>query len=321
MKALRVFPAAALAVGSIALAVMPAAASGVGDRHHGHHQSATCTGSAASPGVLSGTYSGNVWINGVCLVNGGAATVDGNLFVTPGSALAAVFANNDVSGSGTSSLTVLKNVVVGKGATFFLGCEPTYFPCLDDPGAQTGPGTLTSNGTIGGNLIAAGALGVIVHASTIGKNALLLGGGYGNSCVTPTDSPSNSPSLEVWAKTANSAPYSDIEDATIGGNAVVAGLTSCWLGINRVTVDRNALVLHNTLNDPDAIEILGSDVHHNLVCLGNSPTLWDSSQAAFGQRGLYPRTSQPNTVGGKRLGQCVLASPASQGGTPGPGAF
>lgn len=332
MKALRLLPALALAAGTMAF-VSPAGASthgasDHGDHHgwhglswhheHGHH-GAVCTGTLSAPGVLTGTYAGNVVVNGVCLVNQGAASISGNLTITQGSAVVSAFGLDDATGTGNSSLSVGKNVFVADGATLIMGCEPNFFSCLDDPAASTG-GTLTSTGSIGGSLFGDEALAVVVHASTIGRDAVSWGGGYGNNCATPTSSPSNSVSLQLWATVANSAPYTDFEDTSIHGSETVASLTSCWLGTARVKIGRDLLMLKNTLNDPDAIEILSNTVDHNLVCFGNT-SVWDSAEASFGQTTVYPRTAEPNTVGHHRLGQCVLASPATQGGTPGPGPF
>jgi hypothetical protein len=62
--------------------------------------------------------------------------------------------------------------MVQNGATVFMGCEPIFFTCLDDASAATGPGTLTSNGTVGGNVFGFHALAVVVHASSVGDNAI-----------------------------------------------------------------------------------------------------------------------------------------------------
>src|SRR5436190_1044092 len=45
----------------------------------------TCSGTFDNPGVLSGTYSTNVFVNGACRT-GGPTTVEGNVFVLAGSA-------------------------------------------------------------------------------------------------------------------------------------------------------------------------------------------------------------------------------------------
>ena len=81
-------------------------------------------------------------VTGVCAVNDGQVVVTGDVTVEAGAALVAAFANNDVGGSGTSSLTVDGNIDVGTGATLLLGCEATHFACVDDPN-QSNP-TLNS---------------------------------------------------------------------------------------------------------------------------------------------------------------------------------
>jgi hypothetical protein len=312
MKALRLLPTFALATMSILAVSAPAQAAPRGG-------TATCSGSVASPGVLVGSYASNVVVSGACIVPAGPAMVNGNVTVTSGSVLVAAFGQN------SSSLTVTGNVIVQIGATAILGCEPFFFTCVDDPNAQNG-GTLTSTTAIGGNIIGNGALAVVVHASTVGGNIVENGGGPGVTCVPPADSPSNTPSMELWATLPNppgpqgQPPYSDYEDTSVHGNAIVTGLGTCWLGLNRLDVGGNMIVNSNQLADPDGIEILSNNVSNNLICQQNS-FVWDSSEASLGQLGLYPCTPQPNTVGGHRIGQCVLASPATEGGPPGPGPF
>ena len=83
--------------------------------------------------------------------------------------------------------------------------------------------------------------------------------------------------------------------------------------LRRVYVDRN-----NKLGDPDAIEIEANHVGKNLSCQGNS-SVWDSHELSMTSN--FPRGPSPNTVHGKRSGQCVLATPTTMGGPSGPGAF
>ncbi|HEY7948479.1 MAG TPA: hypothetical protein VID75_12450 [Acidimicrobiales bacterium] len=288
--------------GTLALSASPAAASG--------SRRPVCVGTPQSPGVLAGDYRSGVVIQGVCAVNQGLATVHGTLTVTPGSALVAAFALNDKTGKGSSRLSVIGRIHVGAGGTLILGCEPNFFTCVDDPGAATG-GTLSSPGLVHGNVIATGALGVIIHDTTINGIVRESGGGGGVTCQTPTTG--------IWAL-FGSAPYSDYEDTSIHGDVTVTGLHTCWTGLARDPVSGSLTISHNQLADPDGIEILANQVAGDLTCVGNS-YVWDSSEANFGQTGLYPRTAEPNTVLGSRNGQCVLASPATQGGPPGPGPF
>jgi hypothetical protein len=270
----------------------------------GHGPAQVCSGTPEAPGVLAGVIAGNVRVEGACVVNAGQAVVFGNLTVTPGSALVAAFALDDETGTGSSGLSVFGNVRVQSGATAILGCEAAHFACVDDPHPEAP--TLSSEDRISGNLQEQQPLGVVVHDTTIGGNVAEQGGGGGFTCE-----PSG-----VFAL-FHSPVYSDYEDTVVAGNLDVNGLTSCWLGVARVQVGGNLRMLGNQLADPDAIEIVANQIQGNLMCLANSQ-VWDSSEVG---KGLFPRTPGPNTVLGKRLGQCVLASPTTEGGPLGPGPF
>jgi hypothetical protein len=243
--------------------------------------------------VLSGTYSSNVTIEGVCNAVAGPVVIEGNLRVTPGSGLNAAFAAGNV--------TVQGNLLVGRGAFMYLGCIPRSFACFDDPEPEDP--TLSSASTVGGNIIETQPLGVVVHNSTIGGNVQETGGGGGTTCENP-------PPMFPFGVN------SDYEDSTVGGSIDVIGLDSCWLGLARDSVGRNVDMLQNQLADPDAIEILGNQIGNNLVCQGNS-MLWNSNETG---PGLFPREPHPNEAR-HRVGQCVLSSPLSEGGPLGPGPF
>ena len=256
----------------------------------------TCTGTPTSPGPLpSGTYAA-VTVTGVCAVNDGQVVVTGDVTVNPGATLVAAFANNDVGGSGTSGLTVDGNIDIGSGGTLLLGCEAAHFACVDDPD-QADP-TLNASETVKGNVVATDPLGVVVHLSTIGGDTTQSGGGGGVNCT-----PSGIFNL------FGSPVYSDYEDNTIGGNLRIAGLNSCWLGGLRNKVGGSVSYTNNTLADPDANEILTSQIAGNLLCSGDSPPM------EYGDS-----HGSPNVVGGFATGQCAFAveqpNPAP---VPGPG--
>jgi hypothetical protein len=262
--------------------------------------------------VLTGVYKHGVIVKGYCAVNSGPATVKGELVLRRGSVLLAAFGQNN------SSLTVNGSALVGRDATLVLGCNTTSSPCIDDPD-QNKP-TLSSTGKVTGNLTASAPLGVIVHSTTIGGNVTQVGGGGGVSCNPPTTGP-----FSMFM----SPVFSTYEDTSVHGNLEVKGIKSCWLGVNRVHVHGNLLVLKNKMADPDAIEILSNDVRRNLVCRRNShpsgmppgtQPVWDSADTSP-TGDLYPRQGEPNVVHGHRVGQCKLASPATQGGPLGPGPF
>lgn len=267
----------------------------------------TCSGTLNpfAPGVLSGTH-GDVRVVGACAVNGGPAVVRGDLTVTPGSTLVAAFAFNDVAGTGVSNLTVWGDVRVGKGAVAVIGCHPVSFSCIDDPNnGSTGVG---SHDRIGGDLTSSWPLGVIVHNASIGEDVRETGGGGGLNC--------NPAGVFAMFK---SPVYSAYEDSTIRGDVTVTGLTSCWMGLNRLNVRGDMRLINNQLADPDAIEILANHISGDLVCRKNS-MVWDNAEVGF--PGLFPRTPpMTNTVRGERYGQCVLSSPVHQGDPLGPGPF
>lgn len=270
-----------------------------------------CSGKLGKPGLLKGTYRHGVVVKGACAVRTGKAHVIGTLLVTKGSILGASF------GAHHSSLKVTGNLVVGKNAVAFLGCKVnpngTGMACFDDPNPSHP--TLKSHGSVSGSIIGRSALAVVVHNSAIGKNVTQAGGGGGLSCKTPKTG--------VFAK-LKEPPFSDYEDSSIGGNLKVRDLRTCWLGVARVKVRGSTTINKNKTKDPDAIEVLANHIAKNLSCHGNShPSgepphslpIWDSADAPPKFK-LYPRVSEPNTVRGKRSGQCVTASPIKPGGPP-----
>jgi hypothetical protein len=295
--------AATLALGLSALAVSAGAAA---------PRPFLCAGTPKSPAVLAaGTYRHGVVVKGFCAVNAGRARVVGTLTLAPGSAMAAAYGLNHKTHHGGSGLTVAGKVVVGRGATLVLGCKSnpdgTGFPCIDEPNMKHP--TLTSRARVTGDLISRAPLGVIVHNSVIGGSVTETGGGGGASCATPKTGP--------FAK-FKSPVFSDYEDSLVAGNLRITGLTSCWLGVARVKLAGSMSFINNKLADPDAIEILANVVRKNLSCTGNT-SVWDSTETS--QTANFPRRPEPNTVHGKRSGQCVLSTPTTQGGPSGPGPF
>ena len=256
----------------------------------------TCTGTPTSPGPLpSGTYAA-VTVTGVCAVNDGQVVVTGDVTVNSGATLVAAFANNDVGGSGTSGLSVDGNIDIGSGGTLLLGCEAAHFACVDDPD-QSNP-TLNASETVKGSVVATDPLGVVVHLSTIGGDAAQSGGGGGVNCT-----PSGIFSL------FGAPVYSDYEDNTIGGNLRITGLNSCWLGGLRNKVGGSVTYTNNTLADPDANEILTSQIAGNLLCSGDSPPM------EYGDS-----HGSPNVVGGFATGQCAFdVEQPNPAPVPGPG--
>ena len=297
----RIVSLAVVVAGTSLLAVMPALAPARASK--GAH---VCQGSQTKPGVLAGSYPNGVDVKGYCFVNAGPANVTGTLTVTNGSVLVAAF------GMHNSKLTVNGDLNLDTDSTAFLGCNPQQSPCLDDP-ASSNPNikpTLTSSESVTGDLTATMTLGVVVHSTAIGGNVTQTLGGGGASCSVPTQGP---------FAAAHSPVFSTYEDVKVGGNLTVTKVTSCWLGLAHDHVMKNVTLTHDSMADPDAIEVLGNKVNNNLVCQNDSPTLWDSSEKSMSS--LYPRKLARNNVLGKRVGQCVKAGPLTQGGPPAGGPF
>ena len=249
--------AALLAAGAavLALPLLPTAASAASGN-------ATCSGGS----IAAGTYQ-SLTVTGLCSVNAGPVTVTGNVTVAPGGVLLAAFGGSDLNVGG--------NLTAGSHAILVLGCEQEAFPCFNDPSAAT-------SDHVGGNLAADGALMVLAHHNAIGGNVAQSGGGGGVNCSTFPLGPSGPPA------------YSTYEDNTIGRNASVTGLRTCWLGFIRNTVARNVNFNDNRTFDPDGNEVVTNTVRWNLNCHANSPA------PQVGDSG-----GSPNSVGRKATGQCV----------------
>ena len=196
-----------------------------------------------------------------------ASAATGNTACSGGSIAAGTYRSLTVTGFcsvDAGSVTVTMNLTLATGAAL---------------NAAFGGSDLN----VGGNLTATGALMVLAHHNTIGGNVTQSGGGGGVNCSTFPLGPDGPPA------------YSTYEDNTIGRNASVTGLGTCWLGFIRNTVANNVNFNGNANFDPDGNEVVTNSVGRNLNCSGNSPApqVGDSAGSA-------------NTVGGKATGQCVV---------------
>jgi hypothetical protein len=268
------------AITSLALAAVAMGAGTAGAAQANNASSNTCTGTLKAPGVLAGTFNGTVTVRGVCFVNGGAALINGNLNLAPGSALNATFALNDVTGAGTSSLIVRGSITVGSGAVMAMGCEPNFNPCSDNPVGR-------GQDLVTGNVTSLHALTVLIHASTVYGSISYLGGGGGVNC--------NIPSTGVL-HALQSPAFFDAEDNFIGGNLAITGLRTCWTGALRNAVRGSVLNTNNTFADPDANEVLANVIGGSVACFANVPAV------QYGDSG-----SSPNLVRGSAFGQCAFS--------------
>ncbi len=269
--------------------------------HFGHHpypppffgNTYTCNG--ANGGIIpQGTY-GSIIITGTCYMPAGNITIRGDLNIAPGALLDAV-TPGDPTGAPVVPATVVVggNVNVGWGGVLLFGCSPNI-SCSNPPGV--------TYDHIAGNLTGYGALGVVVHSVAVGGNISLLGGGGGAAaanCSAVTMPQSGPLPPAPWSQDPNLAftpVYSDVEDATVGGNFTMSGLTSCWLGSLRDQIGGSASWVNNTMGDPDAMEIGSNVINGNMTCFANSAG--GTSGVQFGDGG-----AAPSTVGGLGIGQC-----------------
>ena len=92
---------------ALALVVVGVGASSAAAKQHAGGP-ATCSGAPGSPGVLSGTYSSNVTVEGLCEAKAGPVIIDGNLTLTPGSGLNAAYAAGNVTVRGNLSVGAVR---------------------------------------------------------------------------------------------------------------------------------------------------------------------------------------------------------------------
>ena len=217
--------------------------------------------------IPAGTYS-SVLVQGStpCTVDAGNVSVTHSLVVGRSAVLYAAFAS--------SNLAVQGNLVVRRHAVLVLGCEPDNFPCFDSSSGA-------NDDSVGGSLIADHALAVLVHHAEVGHSIYQTYGGGGPSC---------SPLAVLQGNPA----YSTYEDVTVGGNVTITGLRTCWLGLIRTHVHGNVVFVNNMNGDPDGNEVVTNVIRGDLFCYGNSP-----------KPQVGDSTGSPNSVGGRKLGQCA----------------
>jgi hypothetical protein len=223
-----------------------------------------CAGGTVAPG----TYN-NLTITGFCAADGGNVTVKNNVHITSTGGLEALFAS--------SKVTVGNNLIIDRGGLLALGCDPDELACMDNPDATTAD-------RVGRNIIADGAVLMIVHDNHIGGNVLQSGGGGGFSCseLFPNGPPA----------------YTDYANNVIGGQASVTGLRTCWAGFSHNTVGGNVHLTDNQTALDDGNLVDGNHIRGNLACSGNTPAPHLSDTP----------TKILNVVGRKASGQCAAIS-------------
>ncbi len=297
MKAWRFVPVVALAFFGLFVTTGAASATPASASH-----TYTCSGG----NVPAGTYH-SIVVTGVCYMPAGTIVVRDDLTVAPGALLDAT-APGDPAANPLVPATVLVggDVSVGKGAVLLLGCSPNI-AC---------PQGVTYD-RIGGDLTAKGALGVVVHNTTIAGDFSLVGGGGGVIGPPLAGACFAAPLVAPWSldpalnnPTNGSPVYSDSEDNVIGGDLSIIGVQSCWLGALRNQVGGDATVRGNTMSDPDAMEVNMNLVRGDMTCRNNLPAV------QFGEGGT------PNMVGESGHGECgfnvIDPNPAPEANPSGP---
>ena len=231
---------------------------GVGTAGAGSASAAPSPGVCNGGSILGGVYS-SLTVNNKCNVDSGTVIVTGNVNVKPDAELFVDFAG--------SNLQVKGNVTVGAGGVLIMGCNLTSFDC------ETAPGNAT--GQIAGKLTSNGALGLVIHSSSI-KGAFSYTNG-GSGCELDE--------------------YSTFEDTNFGSTVSITKINTCWMGFIRNQVVGTVIYNNNTTDDPDGNEIVSNKIGGDLKCMGNNPApqAGDSAGAA-------------NLVAGVRTGQCQSTS-------------
>jgi hypothetical protein len=270
---------AVLLFGSL-LSVGLSAAPGVAAATSGPTSFRCSGGTLLAPVVIpAGTYKSVTVADGFCVMQG-TYNITGSLTVAPGAFLdAAVMFGFPPYDYGTPCNVFVKvsgGVRVGQhGALYF--------------GNGAGTGCPSSNDVVNGGISATNAESVVVHGTKIGGGLTVRGGGGGTDCL-PTD-------------TSPFGPYTNLEDSQVNGGISITGLSTCWLGVIRNTINGTVRINNNTMGDPDAIEIGINEINGTMACSGNA--------LAFPGPGGVPTNSfdgsppNPNVVTGAETGQCA----------------
>jgi hypothetical protein len=214
-----------------------------------------------SGGSISGGTYKSLTVTGFCAIDSGDVNVLHDVTVTATGGLD--------GGHAGSALAVGHDLVVEQGGSAILGCN------LDD-----GCGGIVTD-TILGNLRSTGAMFLVIHHDVIAGNVSVDGGSTVYDC--------------------SNFAFTDFSFDSIGGNARITGLRTCWDGFAHDSIGGNVNFDNNVTTivepppvGPDGNELGDDSIGGNLSCFGNSPTphLSDAIPA-------------PNRVGGNTRGQCV----------------
>jgi hypothetical protein len=286
---------------AIATTFVGTTAASAGEHETSHRaESHTC---GSTPGTtpiatITGTHTyRSLEITGWCaLANDARITVLGKLTLDAGATLNPVFFNltltppgPDFSNFNMARVRVKGDVVVGNGATLYLGCSPAMAgdPNLSPNGCSTDPGDYRSPAVhIDGSVVGDAPLTMALDGIHVEGSVISVGGG-----------PGANPSFTEATPGYNFA----VKDNTIDGNLTITGWKGGWVGAIRNTVDGDVSFTGNAgvaqggnPLAPDSTEIATNQIEGNLICSGNNPA------AQLGDSG-----GQLNKVDGYALGECA----------------
>jgi hypothetical protein len=222
---------------------------------------AAAHGTTCSGGSIAGGTYKSLTVTGSCAIDSGDVNVLHDVTVASTGGL-------DGTHPG-STLTVGHDLVVDQGGSAFLGCN-----------ADDGCGGTVSD-TIIGNVRSTGAMFLVIHDDAIRGNVSVRGGSAVYDC--------------------SAFAFTDFDRNSIGGNARIIGLNTCWDGFSNNTVGGNvrhednvAIIVEPPPVGADGNFVGGNTIGGNLTCFGDSPAPHLSDEDPV-----------PNVVAGKTRGQCV----------------
>jgi hypothetical protein len=251
----------AVLIASMALSGMVGLNAGTANADNWQTPATTCSGGD----LPSGVYEGLIITGDCALRTGTTVEVDGNLSL----ASAATF-----DAASTSSVRVIGDIRVGKGASLWLGCPLASVPGDGTAGGGDSPCTGKTNDVVEGSIVADHPRALHLDGDTIWGSLISIGGGPGD----------------------NETPYVSfpVEDNVIRGDVSITGWKGTWFDfIGNVSFGGVLLAGMESAN-PGSTEIIANAVSDNLICLDDSPAAHTGGS-----------DDVANFVGGQELGQCT----------------
>jgi hypothetical protein len=251
----------AVVIASMALCGIVGLTAGTANADNWQTPATTCAGGD----LPSGVYEGLV-ITGACTLRAGTTVeVDGNLSL----ASAATF-----DAASTSSVRVIGDIRVGKGASLWLGCPFASVPGDGAPGVGGRPCTGKTNDVVEGSVVADHPRALRLDGDTIWGSLISIGGGPGDE----------------------ETPYVSflVEDNVIRGDVSITAWKGAWFDFVGNVSFGGVLLAGMEGANPGSTEIIANAVSDNLICLSDSPAAHAGAS-----------DDVANFVGGQEIGQCA----------------